>query len=142
MHAASVQAWVLATLAFTLGEVIVIPSEYMFIDMIAPADKRGSYFGAQGLSTFGAALNPIICGFLLAHFSGAVMFWVLIASASMGVLLYYAGTHVKLASLKPVDKVAKDEVMPAKSVAAAKSAMQVASQELAANRVKTLFPLN
>ncbi|MFZ6656430.1 MFS transporter [Undibacterium sp. TJN19] len=142
MHAASVLAWVLATVAFTLGEVIVIPSEYMFIDMIAPADKRGSYFGAQSLSTFGAAFNPIICGFLLAHFSGAVMFWVLIASASLGVLLYYAGTHVKSVVTNLSGKTEKETAITAKPVSATKTAMHAASQELATNRVKTLFPLN
>ncbi|MBX9868829.1 MAG: MFS transporter [Burkholderiaceae bacterium] len=78
MFAQSNLVWVIATIIFTIGEVIVIPSEYMFIDMIAPAEKRGSYYGAQGLSAFGAAINPIVCAFLLSHFSGKVMFGFLI----------------------------------------------------------------
>lgn len=102
MHASSVLAWVLATVVFTLGEVIVIPVEYLFIDMIAPPEKRGSYYGAQGLSTFGAALNPIVCGYLLAHFPSAVMFWTLIAAAMAGVVLYYAGTRHPSAAVAAV----------------------------------------
>lgn len=78
MFSESTLAWIIATMIFTFGEVIVIPFEYMFIDMIAPADKRGSYYAVQGLSVFGAALNPIICAFLLSHYSGTVMFSFLI----------------------------------------------------------------
>jgi MFS family permease len=93
MFADSNLVWVLATIIFTIGEVIVIPSEYMFIDMIAPAEKRGSYYGVQGLSAFGAAINPIICAFLLSHFSGKVMFAFLIACALLAILMYRIGTQ-------------------------------------------------
>lgn len=51
--AGSVVAWCLAMLVFTLGEIIVIPAEYMFIDLIAPEHLRGVYYGAQNLSTSG-----------------------------------------------------------------------------------------
>lgn len=97
MHAGNPLAWVGATLIFTLGEIIVIPCEYMFIDTIAPADKRGSYYGAQSLATFGTAFNPVICGFLLAHFHSDVMFWTLISAACLGIVMYYNGTRSKAA---------------------------------------------
>ncbi|PYG96283.1 MFS transporter, partial [Arthrobacter stackebrandtii] len=51
--AGSVLAWCLAMLVFTLGEIIVIPAEYMFIDLIAPEHLRGVYYGAQNLSNLG-----------------------------------------------------------------------------------------
>ncbi|MBI1834738.1 MAG: MFS transporter, partial [Burkholderiales bacterium] len=88
MFSESALTWIIATIIFTIGEVIVIPSEYMFIDMIAPADKRGSYYAVQSLSVFGAALNPIICAFLLSHYSGKVMFSFLICAALMAIGMY------------------------------------------------------
>lgn len=93
MFSESALAWVIATIIFTFGEVIVIPSEYMFIDMIAPADKRASYYAVQGLSVFGAALNPIICAFLLSHYSGTVMFSFLICASLLAIVMYRIGTR-------------------------------------------------
>ena len=138
MHASSSLSWVVATLAFTVGEVIVIPCEYMFIDMIAPADKRGSYYGAQSLAMFGAALNPVICGFLLAHFHSDVMFWVLISAALLGVLLYFAGTRSKPAG----GQVHEVEAVPATCKPQTCLSVLAASKQLAGNRVKNLFPLS
>lgn len=63
--AGSIVAWCLAMLVFTLGEIIVIPAEYMFIDLIAPEHLRGVYYGAQNLSNLGAALGPVLVGFAL-----------------------------------------------------------------------------
>ncbi len=138
MHASSSLSWVVATLAFTIGEVIVIPCEYMFIDMIAPADKRGSYYGAQSLAMFGAALNPFVCGYLLVHFHSDIMFWVLITAAMLGVLLYFAGTRQK-----PLEECkAPPEQLPESNDLQTNTSVLLASQQLAGNRVKTLFPLS
>ncbi|MES2038931.1 MAG: MFS transporter [Pseudomonadota bacterium] len=137
MHAGSAMSWVVATLVFTVGEVIVIPCEYMFIDMIAPADKRGSYYGAQSLAMFGAALNPVICGFLLAHFHSDVMFWVLISAALLGVLLYFAGSRSKPAE----ERMQEPEPLEACKPQTCLSVL-AASKKLAGNRVKNLFPLS
>ncbi|MFZ6757052.1 MFS transporter [Undibacterium sp. Ji50W] len=138
MHASSVVGWVLATLIFTVGEVIVIPCEYMFIDMIAPADKRGSYYGAQSLAMFGAALNPVVCGYLLVHFHSDVMFWVLISASMLGVLMYFAGTRSKPVA-KPLPEV--DAGPEACAQQAGLSAL-AASKHFGSNRVKNLFPLS
>lgn len=138
MQADSVMSWVMATLAFTLGEVIVIPCEYLFIDMIAPADKRGSYYGAQSLATFGAAFSPVVCGFLLAHFRSAVMFWTLITAALMGVVLYYAGTRARASLPVVAEEPAKraDKEMPCVSC------LKAASSMMASNRIRKLFPFS
>ncbi|MFZ6719125.1 MFS transporter [Undibacterium sp. Ji49W] len=138
MQADSVISWVMATLAFTLGEVIVIPCEYLFIDMIAPADKRGSYYGAQSLATFGAAFSPVVCGFLLAHFRSAVMFWTLITAALMGVVLYYAGTRAR-ASLPAV---AAGLAEAAEKETPCVSCLKAASSMMASNRIRKLFPFS
>ena len=58
--------WVLSMAIFTLGEIIVFPAEYMFIDNIAPNHLRGMYYAAQNLGNVGAALGPVLCGWVLA----------------------------------------------------------------------------
>lgn len=87
----SLLAWCLAMLVFTLGEIIVIPAEYMFIDSIAPEHLRGVYYGAQNLSNLGAALGPVICGFALAHLVPVATFYLLIGSVCLAALFYYLG---------------------------------------------------
>lgn len=57
--------WGLAMAVFTLGEIIVIPAEYMFIDRIAPAHLRGVYYGTQNLANLGGALGPVLVGVFL-----------------------------------------------------------------------------
>ncbi|AWS40466.1 MFS transporter [Streptosporangium sp. 'caverna'] len=89
---------VIAVVIFTLGEVIVVPAEFTFIDSIAPDNLRGSYFGAQNLVHIGIALGPILCGFLLQHFAPAVMFYVLIAIVIAGLWFFIAGCRVAVSS--------------------------------------------
>ncbi|MGH8380538.1 MFS transporter [Pseudomonas sp.] len=91
--AQSLLAWCLAMLVFTLGEIIVIPAEYMFIDSIAPEHLRGVYYGAQNLSNLGAALGPVICGFALAHLVPVATFYLLIGSVLLAALFYYLGAR-------------------------------------------------
>lgn len=93
MHANSVLTWVMAVAAFTVGEVITVPTDYLFVDRIAPAHRRGSYYGAQSLSGFGAAACPVVCGYLLASYPPAMMFWVLMVSAVASVWFYYQGSR-------------------------------------------------
>ncbi|MEU8758526.1 MFS transporter [Streptomyces sp. NPDC048659] len=91
--ALSTNVWIIvaAIVVFTIGEVIVVPAEYMFIDNIAPENLRGSYFGAQNLVHVGVAIGPIICGFLLVHASPAAMFAALIALVVLGWWFYVLG---------------------------------------------------
>ncbi|MNF85932.1 Multidrug resistance protein MdtH [compost metagenome] len=91
--AQSLLLWCLAMLVFTLGEIIVIPAEYMFIDSIAPEHLRGVYYGAQNLSNLGAALGPVICGFALAHLVPVATFYLLIGSVLLAALFYYLGAR-------------------------------------------------
>lgn len=95
MQANSVFTWVLATAAFTVGEVITVPTDYLFVDRIAPAHRRGSYYGAQSLSGFGAAVCPVVCGYLLASYQPPMMFWVLMVSAVASIWFYYQGSRPK-----------------------------------------------
>ncbi|NIE77239.1 MFS transporter [Pantoea sp. Ap-967] len=91
--AGSVLAWCLAMLVFTLGEIIVIPAEYMFIDLIAPEHLRGVYYGAQNLSNLGAALGPVLVGFALGRWWPGVVFYLLVMSVILAGVFYGLGTR-------------------------------------------------
>ena len=89
--ATSLALWVLSMVVFTLGEIIVFPAEYMFIDLIAPEHLRGLYYGAQNLSNLGGALGPILCGMLLASHPAHWIFYMLGAFIVAGGLFYWLG---------------------------------------------------
>lgn len=91
--AGSVVAWCVAMLVFTLGEIIVIPAEYMFIDLIAPEHLRGVYYGAQNLSNLGAALGPVLVGFALGRWWPGVIFYLLVMSVILAGVFYWLGTR-------------------------------------------------
>jgi MFS family permease len=87
----SLWLWILAMAIFTLGEIIVIPVEYMFIDFIAPQHLKGSYYGVQNLSALGGAINPVLCGFILSYAAPQMMFLMLIAAALLSLLFFFLG---------------------------------------------------
>lgn len=83
--------WVMSMAIFTLGEIIVFPAEYMFIDNIAPSHLRGMYYAAQNLSNVGAALGPVLCGLMLATQPPHSIFYMLGLFIIAGGLLYGLG---------------------------------------------------
>ncbi|MGE7991440.1 MFS transporter [Pseudomonas sp. NPDC089554] len=91
--AGSALAWCLAMVVFTLGEIIVIPAEYMFIDLIAPEHLRGVYYGAQNLSNLGAALGPMMVGLVLGHLVPVLVFYLMVLAVLLAGLFYYLGTR-------------------------------------------------
>ncbi|MBT9263880.1 MFS transporter [Pseudomonas sp. MG-9] len=94
----SLLTWCIAMFIFTLGEMIIYPSEFLFVDTLAPEELRGSYYGAQNLAALGGALSPVICGFLLMHTPAPTMFYALSALTAMGGLLcFMSGRRVALA---------------------------------------------
>lgn len=80
----SILAWCIAMVVFTLGEMIIYPAEFLFVDTIAPEPLRGSYYGAQNLAAFGGALSPVICGYLLINTPAITMFYALAGLAIVG----------------------------------------------------------
>ncbi|AZD86034.1 Multidrug resistance protein [Pseudomonas chlororaphis subsp. aureofaciens] len=85
----SLLGWCLAMFVFTLGEMIIYPAEFLFIDTLAPEALRGSYYGAQNLAALGGALSPVICGYLLVHTPAPTMFYALSALTALGGLLCF-----------------------------------------------------
>ncbi|WP_439879484.1 MFS transporter [Pseudomonas prosekii] len=87
----SILLWVISIAIFTVGEIIVFPAEYMFIDKIAPDNLRGMYYGAQNLSNLGAALGPVLCGIVLATQPPHYIFYMLALFIVAGGLFYFLG---------------------------------------------------
>ncbi|QXH59561.1 MFS transporter [Pseudomonas azerbaijanorientalis] len=85
----SLVSWCVAMFIFTLGEIIIYPAEFLFVDTLAPEELRGSYYGAQNLAALGGAVSPVICGFMLMHTPAPTMFYALSALAAVGGLLCY-----------------------------------------------------
>ncbi len=95
-RADSMLSWCVAMFIFTLGEMIIYPAEYLFIDTIAPEALRGSYYGAQNLAAFGGAMSPVICGYLLINAAPTSMFYVLSGLTAVGgTLCFLSGRRVK-----------------------------------------------
>jgi MFS family permease len=91
MQSTALPVWVITMLLFTLGEVSLVPAEYLFIDTIAPEQLRGSYYGAQNLANLGSALSPILCGLVLAHAPAQAMFQMQIGLTMAGAWMYWLG---------------------------------------------------
>ncbi|KVS67253.1 MFS transporter [Burkholderia cepacia] len=89
-------AWVVGTIIFTLGEILIVPAEFMFIDSIARSDMKGAYFGMQNISMIGGGLNTILCGFLLDSQIGAsALFYIMAIFSATGCLFYVVGVSYR-----------------------------------------------
>jgi MFS family permease len=79
---------------FTIGEILVVPSEYMLVDGIANDRNRGSYFGAHSFSTVGNFVGPTFGGLMLGAFGGPGMFLLFAAFALGSAVLFAIGTRM------------------------------------------------
>lgn len=61
-------------LVITLGELLIFPFASGFIDDIAPAHLKGTYFGALTFRELGLALGPILGSAILQVFGGKILF--------------------------------------------------------------------
>lgn len=84
----------LAMTIFTLGEILVVPSEYMLVDDISNDRNRGSYFGAHSFSTIGNFIGPTLGGMMLGAFGGPAMFLLFAGFAAASAALFIIGTHM------------------------------------------------
>ncbi|MBD9372614.1 MFS transporter [Rhizobium sp. ARZ01] len=102
---ASAGLWGLAIsmVIFTIGEILVVPSEYMLVDGISNDRNRGSYFGAHSFSTIGNFVGPTLGGLMLAAFGGPGMFLLFAGFAVISAALFAIGTRMPppRASIEP-----------------------------------------
>jgi MFS family permease len=85
----SLWQWCAAMVLFTLGEITIVPTAFLFIDSIAPRAHEGSYYGAQQLANLGGAISPTLSGLVLAHHAPADLLWLLAALALLGGLFMH-----------------------------------------------------
>jgi MFS family permease len=102
-----VNGWVIAVLAIvivTIGEILIFPSNSMLIDQLAPDHLRGTYFGAGQFRKIGNFLGPIFGGYLLSHFHGQIMFWVISMVVLVSIIFFAIGnrSYVKMSMEKAV----------------------------------------
>ncbi|MBE1489604.1 MFS transporter [Plantactinospora soyae] len=87
----SQQTWhyIVAMLVLTLGETLIVPSEFVLIDRIAPPDLRGSYFGTHTFAQVGGFAGPVLGSLVLASLGGTAMFLTVgsLALVSVGIYL-------------------------------------------------------
>ncbi|WP_348971263.1 MFS transporter [Pseudomonas atacamensis] len=89
----SLLGWCVAMFIFTLGEMIIYPADFLFVDTLAPEALRGSYYGAQNLAALGGGASPVLCGFLLMHTRAPSMFYALSGLAALGGYLCFVSAR-------------------------------------------------
>jgi MFS family permease len=75
----------------TVGEIFIFPSTSVFIDQIAPEDRKGTYFGAGQFRSIGNFTGPILGGWLLGDHGGQILFSVIGIIILCSILFYYMG---------------------------------------------------
>lgn len=83
-----------AMVVFTIGEILVVPCEYMLVDGISNDRNRGSYFGAHSFSTIGNFIGPTFGGAMLGAFGGSGMFLLFAGFAAVSAVLFTFGTRM------------------------------------------------
>lgn len=88
-HSPGMTMLVVSMVVFTLGEVLLVPSEYAILDAITPESMRGIYYGAHTLSNLGNLFGPWLGGLALLHLGGVGMFYAMgfAALASLGLFM-------------------------------------------------------
>ncbi|WP_269931613.1 MFS transporter [Aminobacter sp. HY435] len=76
---------------FTIGEVLVVPAEYVLVDRISNDGNRGAYFGAHSLSAVGNFFGPLLGGLALGAFGGQGMFMLFAILAAGSAVLFAIG---------------------------------------------------
>jgi len=64
--------YIIAMIIFTIGEIFAFPTMNVMIDEIAPDTQKATYLGAAQFKNLGGFIGPIIGGWLLTHYMGAM----------------------------------------------------------------------
>jgi predicted MFS family arabinose efflux permease len=84
---------IMAVALFTLGEILIFPSNSLLIDQLAVEHLRGTYFGAAQFRKLGSFAGPILGGFLLSQAGGQVMLWMMSLITLGGILFFRLGNR-------------------------------------------------
>ncbi|MDR6998791.1 MFS family permease [Neobacillus niacini] len=97
----SEQSWqvYVATIIFTIGEVLMFSMWDIFIDEVAKPELKGTYFGAVGFSELGGVIGPLAGGILLNYYGssqGNIMFSILSGICILGFpIMYFVAIFIK-----------------------------------------------
>ncbi|MFE0587939.1 MFS transporter [Pantoea vagans] len=91
--------WCVGMFFFAFGEVIYVPALFIMTDALAPPSSRGNYFSVQNLGATGAALSPLVMGFVFSKLSGMFPFIMLAFGVLLSCIII---TRVGLARLNAV----------------------------------------
>lgn len=69
--------FLIAAIIFCIGEVLYSSTNNMLIDKLAPAHKRGLYYGVTGFSSSAFCFGPALCGLVLKYFNGVVLYLII-----------------------------------------------------------------
>ncbi|UFJ41458.1 MFS transporter [Brevibacillus humidisoli] len=83
--------FILSMIVFTLGEILIVPSEYIIVDRITPDGMRGTYYGAHTFNGFGNFIGPWFGGILLTSYGGATMFQSFGLIALLSIFFFWRG---------------------------------------------------
>ncbi|MGB3261678.1 MDR family MFS transporter [Paenisporosarcina sp.] len=89
--ATSAIGMMIAMAIVTIGEIFIFPSTSVFIDQIAPEDRKGTYFGAGQFRSIGNFTGPVLGGWLLQDFGGDFLFSVIAGIILCSIFFYYLG---------------------------------------------------
>jgi MFS family permease len=81
----------LAMAVVTIGEIFIFPSTSVFIDQIAPDNRKGTYFGAGQFRSIGNFTGPVLGGWLLQDFGGKLLFSVIGIIILCSIMFYSLG---------------------------------------------------
>lgn len=82
-------AWfMLGMVLLTVGEILIFPTNSLFIDRLAPDHLRGTYFGANGFQGVGWFMGPSLGGWLVQRLGGHWGF-AAIGLVVMGAMYFY-----------------------------------------------------
>lgn len=100
----SLAAFLIVTVLFTIGEVLLFTMIDVFIDAIAQPEWKGTYFGTMGFNNLGNVLAPIVGGMLLdglgAAQGGWIFLWLALGCAPGIPLLIAAYRHLMIRQQK------------------------------------------
>lgn len=82
--------FILSMVFFTFGEILTFTASDVFIDRLAPAHMRGTYYGAKSFSNLGHFIGPWLGGMVLESYGGSYLF-VLVAAISLSSTLFFRG---------------------------------------------------
>ncbi|TAK71905.1 MAG: MFS transporter, partial [Gammaproteobacteria bacterium] len=81
--------YIISEIIFTLGEILVFSFSSVAIDMMAPANLRGSYFGAATFQFIGRAIGPPVGGLLLELLGVSLSLSAIALLTSLSIFCFY-----------------------------------------------------